>query len=219
MYVYTVHTHILHVFYVLFIFRLQVNFTIEPSVCLREASFMSRLLAATVIGYDEIVVNMFMFSMRSKGLLKNTQVRKKGREGKGTAVVDSKRSGKEEKKPTATAVVIHTCSAPISPPAQVRKRKRHERHRGWVGGWVGVWFCLVWFGPPHALPDNVATKTTRFFLCECVCWGGEGAWGAGVTACSLMTMGYALSFGTLCLDWLTIHPPALPSPCPNAVWC
>ena len=53
---------------------LQVNFTIEPSTCLREAGFMSRLLAATVVGYDEILVNMFMFSMRSKGLLKNTQV-------------------------------------------------------------------------------------------------------------------------------------------------
>lgn len=55
---------------------LQVNLTIEPSVCLREAGFVSRLLAATVIGYDEIVVNMFMFSMRSKGLLKNTHVRR-----------------------------------------------------------------------------------------------------------------------------------------------
>ncbi|CAN0126186.1 unnamed protein product, partial [Ectocarpus fasciculatus] len=46
-----------------------VNFTMEPSVCLREAGFMSRLLAATVIGYDEIMVNMFMYSMKSKGLL------------------------------------------------------------------------------------------------------------------------------------------------------
>ncbi|CBN75034.1 hypothetical protein Esi_0064_0097 [Ectocarpus siliculosus] len=46
-----------------------VNFTMEPSVCLREAGFVSRLLAATVIGYDEIMVNMFMYSMRSKGLL------------------------------------------------------------------------------------------------------------------------------------------------------
>eukprot|EP00752_Nemacystus_decipiens_P010525 g9373.t1 len=50
-----------------------VNFTIEPSTCLRDAGFVSRLLAATVVGYDEIMVNMFMFSMRSKGLLKNTQ--------------------------------------------------------------------------------------------------------------------------------------------------
>lgn len=46
----------------------------EPSVCLREAGFVSRLLAANVIGYDEIMVNMFMFSMKSKGLLKNMQV-------------------------------------------------------------------------------------------------------------------------------------------------
>lgn len=77
----------IRVFFSLLIFRFQVNFTIEPSVCLREAGLMSRLLAATVIGYDEIVVNMFMFSMRSKGLLKNTQVRRR----KGTAVGDEEK--------------------------------------------------------------------------------------------------------------------------------
>lgn len=67
-----------HVYFFCFFFfphLLQVNFTIEPSTCLRDAGFVSRLLAATVVGYDEILVNMFMFSMRSKGLLKNTQVR------------------------------------------------------------------------------------------------------------------------------------------------
>lgn len=47
----------------------------EPKECLRKSSFMSRLLAATVIGYDVIMVNMFMFSVRSRGLLKNTEVR------------------------------------------------------------------------------------------------------------------------------------------------
>ncbi|CAM9805880.1 unnamed protein product, partial [Laminaria digitata] len=46
-----------------------VNFTVEPSVCLKGAGLVSRVLAATVIGYDVIMVNMFMFTMKSKGLL------------------------------------------------------------------------------------------------------------------------------------------------------
>lgn len=64
---------------------LQVNFTIEPSTCLRDAGFVSRLLVSTVVGYDEIMVNMFMFSMRSKGLLKNTQVWLRTEESTATA--------------------------------------------------------------------------------------------------------------------------------------
>ena len=68
-------------------FPLQVNFTIEPSTCLRDAGFVSRLLAATVVGYDEILVNMFMFSMRSKGLLKNTQVGVRTFQGRMNAIV------------------------------------------------------------------------------------------------------------------------------------
>lgn len=54
----------------------------EPSECLREAGLMSRILAATVVGYDVIMVNMFMFTMKSKGLLKNTKV------GRGAGAAD-----------------------------------------------------------------------------------------------------------------------------------
>ena len=54
----------------------------DPSECLREASFLSRTIVGAVLGYDIVMANMFMFSMRSKGLLRNLKVSFWGTEGK-----------------------------------------------------------------------------------------------------------------------------------------
>ncbi|CAM9189322.1 unnamed protein product [Choristocarpus tenellus] len=48
-----------------------VNFTVDPKDCMPRSGGVVDFLLGWVVGYDVAMANMFMFSLRSKGMLKN----------------------------------------------------------------------------------------------------------------------------------------------------